>query len=42
MGHGWCEYREFAAVGAYWSGKDGQRCEAHFDQVACSGETGGI
>jgi hypothetical protein len=28
--------------GAYWSGRDGQRCEAHCDQVACSGGTGGI
>jgi integrase len=41
-GHGSCEYRELAAVGAYWSGKDGQRCEAHSDHVACSGGTGGI
>ena len=40
--HGSCEYRELAAVGAYWSGKDGQRCEAHSDHVACSGGTGGI
>ena len=29
-------------VDAYWSGKDGQRCEAHSDHVACSGGTGGI
>ena len=40
-GHG-SEYRELAAVGAYWSGKDGQRCEAHCDHVACPSGTGGI
>jgi hypothetical protein len=41
-GHGLGEERELAAVVAYWSGKDGQRCEAHSDHVACSGGTGGI
>lgn len=35
-------YRESVAVGAYWSGRDGQRCEAHCDQVACCVGTGGI
>jgi hypothetical protein len=41
-GHGSSEKRELAAVVVYRSGKDGQRCEAHSDHVACFGGTGGI
>jgi hypothetical protein len=40
--HGSSEWHDLSAAGAYWSGKDGQRREAHADHVACSGGTGGI
>ena len=42
VSHGSSGYRESLVVGAYWSGKDGQRVEAHCDQVAWPGGTGGI